>query len=338
MERHSSLGILLIAVGILLVSGLTAGPAAEAQAKKIVMKFGTVLPNGSGEDQGAHKFAELVAQKTGEQAEVQVFPNSQLGDAKSQLQAVAVGGQDFFMDGIGWYVSFDKDWTPFALCFAIQDRDALLRVLDSPVGREVESRLLKKGIRVAAHNWWKGERSLISRKPVRSLAEAQNIMMRVPSKAFFLAWQGIGTRPTITATSEIFTALQQGVVDAAESPIMDMYTLKLYEPAPHITLTRHLQNMAAVSVSEKLYETWPPNVQKAVLEAAREAGEAEYGYELAHTKDAVAQMKAAGVAVYEPLPSREAWFAKVANLPEKLEAQGEWSKGLWARIQAAIKQ
>ena len=336
MKCRPGLRSLAMAACLALAPALWGGAGAEGQTKKIVMKIGHILPSDSAEHQGAVRFAELMAQKTGGQVEVQLFPNSQLGNAKSQLQAVAIGGQDLFMDGIGWYVDYDKDWTPLALGFAIRSRDEMLRVLDSEFGRDLEDRLLKKGIRVAAHNWWKGERSLIAKKPIRTVAELQNVKMRVPSKAFFLTWQALGSQPTIIATAELFTALQQGVVDAAENPIIDMFTQRLYEPAPHITLTRHLENIAVVSVSEKQYATWPANVQKAVLEAAREAGSAEYGFQQVHEKEAMDKMRAAGATFHEP--NRDEWMAKAAALPEKLEGQGEWNRGVWVRIEAARKQ
>ncbi len=322
--------LLATAVALALWTGPTLG-----QPKKIVMKFGDLAAVDSGVHKGALKFAELVAQKTGGQAEVQIFPNSQLGNAKSQLQAVSIGGQDFFMDGLGWYVDYDKYWTPLALGVAIKNEADLQRVLNSDVGRELEARLLKKGIRVAAHNWWKGYRCLISRKPVRNLDELKNIKMRVPSRAFFLTWQALGTQPTVVAWGETFTALQQGVVDAAEGGLVDLDTQKMYEVARNITFTRHLVNTSVLSVSEKLFESWPPNIQKAVLEAAREAGDAEHRFQDAQENDAIAKMKAAGTAFYEP--KREEWAAKVSQLPEQAEAQGEWSKGLWARIQTAIR-
>jgi TRAP-type transport system periplasmic protein len=336
MERRCLAKFLFIVACIALVSVMSGKPAAEAQAKKIVMKFGHIQTGDDAVHLSAVRFAELVAQKTAGQAEVQVFPNSQLGNAKSQVQAVAIGGQDFFMDGIGWYVDYDKDWTPLALGFAIRSRDEMLKVLDSDWGRELEARLLTKGIRVGAHNWWKGDRSLISRKPIRTVAELQNVKMRVPSKAFFLTWQALGAQPTVIAWGEVFTGLQQGVIDAAEAPVAELFTQKLYEPAPNITLTRHLVNIAALSVSEKQYATWPPNVQKAVLEAAREAGDIQYGIQLAREKDAMNKMKAAGTAFYEP--NRDEWIVKVTSLPEKLEGQGDWGKGVWARIQATIKK
>ena len=305
-------------------------------AKKIVMKFGHLQATDSAIHMGAMKFAELMKEKTGGQAEVQIFPNSQLGNAKSQLQAVNVGGQDMFVDGIGWYVDYDKDWTPLALGFAIKSRSEMIKILDSPVGKELEARLLKQGIRVGAYNWWKGDRCLISRKPIPTVNELKNIKMRVPSKAFFVTWQALGSQPVVIAWAELFIALQQGVVDAAEGPIGDLYTMKLYEPARNLTLTRHLVNTAAVSISERLFKGWPPAIQKAVLEAAVEAGEAQTRFQLHQEREALQKMKEAGVKVHET--NVAAWQAKVKDLPEKAEAEGQWSKGLWARIQAVIKK
>jgi TRAP-type transport system periplasmic protein len=326
------LGTTLITIS---VAALVWTTPAAAQPKKIVMKYGDLAAVDSGVNKGAHEFARLVAQKTNGQAEVQVFPNSQLGNAKSQLQAVAIGGQDFFVDGLSWYVDYDKDWTPLGLGFAIKSEADLQKVLESEVGRELEAKLLKKGIRVGAHNWWKGYRCLISRRPIGTLEEAKNIKMRVPSRAFFLTWQALGTQPTVVAWGETFTALQQGVVDAAEGGLVDLHTQKMYEVARHVTFTRHLVNTTVLSISEKLYQTWPPNVQKAVLEAAREAGVAQHRFQDAQENDSIEKMKAAGTTFHDT--KREDWMAKVALLPDQLEAQGEWSKGLWGRIQAAIK-
>ncbi len=304
-------------------------------AKKIVMKFGHLQPTDSAVHLGAVKFAELLAQKTGGRAEVQIFPSSQLGNAKSQLQAVNVGGQDMFMDGIGWYVDYDKDWTPLALGFAIKSRDEMLKILNSQVGKDLSARLLKEGIRLGAYNWWKGDRCLISRKAIPTVNDLKNVKMRVPSKAFFMTWKALGSQPVVIAWAELFIALQQGVVDAAEGPIGDLYTNKLYEPARHITLTRHLVNSSALSISEKLFKGWPADIQKAVLEASVEAGEAQTRIQVDQEKDALQKMKAAGTTIHET--KVEEWMTKVRDLPVKSEAEGQWSKGLWARIQAARK-
>ncbi len=316
--------------------GVDAQVGAQTQpAKKIVMKFGHLQATDSAIHMGAVKFAELVAKKTGGRAEVQIFPSSQLGNAKSQLQALNVGGQDIFVDGIGWYVDYDKDWTPLALGFAIKTRDEMIKILDSQVGKDLSARLLKEGLRVAAYNWWKGDRCLISRKALPTINELTNLKMRVPSKAFFVTWKALGSQPVVIAWAELFIALQQGVVDAAEGPIGDLYTMKFYEPARHLTLTRHLVNTAAVSISERLFKGWPADIQKAVLEASVEAGEAQTKYQLDQEKDAMQKMKAAGVSIHET--KVEEWMAKVSDLPEKSEAEGQWSKGLWAKIQAAKK-
>ena len=299
-----------LSIGIV-VWGLM-GTWTQAQpARKVVIKFGHLQAADSAVHLGAMKFAEFVSQKTGGQAEVQIFPSSQLGTAKSQLQAVSIGGQDIFMDGIGWYVDYDKDWTPLALGFAIKSREEMLKILNSQVGKDLEDRLLKEGIRVGAHNWWKGDRCLISRKPIRSVNDLTHVKMRVPSKAFFVTWKALGSQPTVIAWGELFTALQQGVVDAAEGPIGDLYTQKLYEPARNITLTRHLINIAAVSVSEKLFKTWPANIQKGVLEAAKEAGEAQTLIQVDQEKEAMEKMKASGVTFLEP--NRAEWVAKVKD-------------------------
>ena len=316
--------------------GIVSPVEAQAQpAKKIIMKFGHLQATDSAIHMGAVKFAELVAQKTGGRAEVQIFPNSQLGNAKSQLQALSVGGQDMFVDGIGWYVDYDKNWEPLALGFAIKNRAEMIKILASPVGKDLEARLLKEGIRVGAYNWWKGDRCLISRKAIPTVNDLKNVKMRVPSKAFFDTWRALGAQPVVIAWAELFIALQQGVVDAAEGPIGDLYTMKFYEPARHITLTRHLVNTAGLSVSEKLYKGWPADIQKAVLQATVEAGEAQTKYQLDQEKDAMDKMKAAGVTFHET--KVEEWMAKVSDLPEKTEAAGQWGKGLWARIQAAKK-
>jgi TRAP-type transport system periplasmic protein len=217
----------------------------------------------------------------------------------------------------------------------------MIKILSSPIGKDLEARLLKEGIRVAAYNWWKGDRCLISRKPIRTVNDLKNVKMRVPSKAFFVTWQALGSQPVVIAWAELFIALQQGVVDAAEGPIGDLYTMKFYEPAKYITLTRHLVNTAAVSVSEKLYKGWPPAIQKAVLEASVEAGEAQTRFQLHQEKEAMEKMKAAKVTFIDTdvkAWQAKVWQAKVKNLPEKAEAEGQWSKGLWARMQAVMKK
>lgn len=143
------------------------------------------------------KFAEIVKQQSGGSLEVQVFPNSQLGNALTQIQSVKTGGVEGFLDGVGWYGQLSGEYYVFGTAFALKDWDQCVRVMNGPIGQEMADKLLKtQGLKVINQTWYRLPRQLLTSKPVRTVADLSGVKIRVPEIASYLeAWKALGSSP-----------------------------------------------------------------------------------------------------------------------------------------------
>jgi tripartite ATP-independent transporter DctP family solute receptor len=279
-----------------------------------------------------NKFGDLVKAKTNGSVEIKVFPNSQLGNAIAQIQSVKMGTLEAFMDGAGWYGQLVGDYYIFATPYLMKDIEHTRRVAASPIADEINAKLIEKhGMRMLTLGWLRLPRDVISKKPIKSLADVQGLKMRVPElTSFSEGWRALGASPTPVAYSEIYLGLQQGVVESAELSMDMFYNIKLYEVAKYIALTQHQAEPGAMIINDRFYKGLTPGEQKAIGEALKEAGALNDELIRKDQDRIVAAMKAAGVTFSEV--NRAEFREKAKNLPYALEEKGVWTKGLYDKV------
>jgi TRAP-type transport system periplasmic protein len=323
----SILGLALVLAG--------SGNAASSQDKS-VLKLGNIQNVDSPLAKGCVRFAELVGQKTDGNVEVKVYPSSQLGSAPDQLKGVSIGSQEMFVDGWSFEAALSKDWAILSVGFVLKDMDQVKKLIASDVGKALfEDLRVRSNIRVIGDNWYRGGRQLYSKKPVKSVADLSGVKIRVANKIYFETWKQLGASPAIIDWGETYGALQQGVVDAAEVPISDAYTSKIFEVAKNVTLINYIPQAAPLVMNDKKFQSLSPAFQKAVLDSAREAGDYMSKLQVESEKQYIEELKKAGIKFFTP--DLAEWVAKAKPLPLKLEASGSWSKGLYEKLQAAVK-
>jgi TRAP-type transport system periplasmic protein len=331
--------ILFLAMGIFSLVAILGGGADAASAgpsQKIVLKLGNIQNIDSPIAKGCVKFAELVGQKAGGKMEIQVYPSSQLGSAPDQLKGVSIGSQDMFIDGWSFEAALSKDWNILSTGFVLKDMDQVKKLLASDVGKALfEDLRVRSNVRVIGDNWYRGGRQLYSKKPVKSVADVAGLKIRVPNKTYFMTWKELGASPTILDWGETYGGLQQGVVDATEVPISDAFTSKIFEVVKNVTMINYIPQAAPLVMNDKKFQSLPKELQKVILDSAKEAGDYMSNLQVESEKQYIAQMKSAGIAFYTP--DLNEWVAKAKPLPMKLEAEGAWSKGLYDKLLAAIK-
>jgi len=276
------------------------------------------------------KFAELVNEKTGGSVEVKIYPNSQLGNALTQIQAVKMGTLEGFLDGVGWYGQFQGDYYLPATAFAVRDMAHAVRIMDGPVGQAMGERLRQKhGLRVLDQSWVRLPRHLLSTRPIKSLADIKGLKLRIPElKSYVEPWKALGASPTPIAFAEIYLALQQGVVEAMECPLDMIYTQKLHEVAKYLTLTYHQFETGCLVVNDKWYSKLTASQQQGIKEALQEAKKYNDELSYAQEKKIIEQMKAEGVTFIEI--DRDELIQGCKDVPVRLEEEGLWTKGLYA--------
>lgn len=262
MHKH----ILAIALG----AGMTVASGA-ALAADVTLKLG----HPGNEDHSWHKaslkFAELVAAKTKGAVEVKVFPNEQLGKELDVINAVQLGSVDMTITGESL-----QNWAPMAALlgvpYMLRDSAHMKAVVDGPIGADIVKEIEKK-VQLKPIAWFeRGPRDLTSKRPIKTPADLNGLVMRVPNVPLFLnVWSALGAKPTPMAFSEVFTGLQQGVIEAQENPLSLIKSASFFEVQKYVNLTEHVRSWIYLVIGSKKFAKLDAATQQAVLAAAKEA-------------------------------------------------------------------
>ena len=315
--------------GILLAAAALTAPSATAKD----LKLGGVHSPTSFETQALNKFAELVAEKSGGDLKIKVYPAGQLGDAVGMIENVILGAQDMFANVADWNQHLVKDFAVLAMPFAIRDLDHLKRFQASGVYADLKKQLIEtKQIRVLADNWYRLPRVLVTTQPVKSVDDLAGRKLRMPNlDTYIQAWKALGTKPTVIPWAEAYLAMKTGIVEGMDSPISSIYPQKFYEAAKYITITNHAIAPFNLLISEKVFAKLPKAQQDILAAAGKEAGE----FYTRILNDTFAEhrqkMEKAG-AKFETIDLKP-FAARAREAAVEFEAKGLWSKGLFDAIQ-----
>jgi tripartite ATP-independent transporter DctP family solute receptor len=279
----------------------TFGSVASSAPVKI-LKLGHIAPPEDPFNVCATKFAELVAAKTNGQVKVEVFPGGQLGNDREQIEAMRMGNLDMSIEGSINYEAFVPETAFVDLPFMFKDRQTAFKALDSPTSQQIWATVRGKiGVRILAMPE-NGFRQITTAKtPIKSLADLKGLKMRVPqTKLYMDTFKALGTLPTPITFTELFTALQSGVVEGEENGFPLIYSSKFYEVQKFLAVTNHIYDAAPLAMSEKTFQSLTPDQQKAVQEAANEARDFQRKYVIAREEDLIKKLQATGMTFTNP--------------------------------------
>lgn len=257
--------ILAVAAGVLFILSGTLF-AAEA-----TLKLGHIADPQNPYAQGAQKFADLVAEKSGGSMEIQVYPSSQLGNQRDLVEGLTLGTVDLTMTSTAVLGNFHPQVAVFDLPFIFRDRDHTFKALDT-VGMDIAKGLEPKGLKVLAY-FENGVRNMSNNvRPIRKPEDMQGLKIRVMEQPIYISMmKALGANPTPMAFGELFTALQKGVVDGQENPAAHIYTKRFFEVQKYISLTEHTYSAEPLVVSMITWNKLTPEQQSILQEAAKEA-------------------------------------------------------------------
>lgn len=322
MIRRVLLLCWLLVVFCVACSGPTREEATPAGAEKILLK---VAHNSSLEhpyQKGVEKFKEVLEAETDGAVEVSIFPSGQLGGSEEQaVQGVQFGVIDATVVAAGNLAPFVSEIELFNLPFLFRDQEHFYRVLDGPVGQWVGRAIEEKTNSVFLGYWSFGTRNAWnSVRPVLTPEDFEGLKIRVMGSPILLdTFNAMGAQATNMSWGELYSALQQGVLDGAECGPVDLLLEKLYEVTRYVSLTNHLIGAAPVLFSKKRYDSLPPNVQTAILLAGREAVEAARQAQDALAREALVELEKKGIEFF-PV-DKELFRAKVQPVYEKYAEQ-----------------
>jgi tripartite ATP-independent transporter DctP family solute receptor len=222
----------------------------------------------------AEEFAKLVSEKTGGEVTVNIAGSEQLGNDVAMLTSLRTGALDITANSQGAASGLVPEIAALGLPFMFEDADAAFAVLDGPIGEELAGKFQELGI--ITLGWWdNGIRHITnSKQPIEEPADLKGMKIRTPADPMTIdIYQALGAATEQIAFSELYVALQQGVVDGQENPLANIASSKLYEVNPYISLSAHKWESTPFLASQIGWARLTPEQQAAVQEAATEAGQ-----------------------------------------------------------------
>jgi tripartite ATP-independent transporter DctP family solute receptor len=242
-----------------------------SEAAEKVIKLGHVLDTKHPYHLASEFFAKRVMELTKGKVEVQVFPSSQLGNDREQLEGLQIGTQEICVPNSAVAARFIKELEIFNLPFLFRDFQHIYKVLDSKFGEDLDAAAQKKGFRVLA--WWVGgSRSVYARKPISDLSSMKGLKIRTLENPLVLeTWKALGLIPTPIPFNEVYPALQQGVVDAGEGSVVSYESMKFDEVAPYFADIKYLNTVILLLISDNFFKGLLGDFQAALIQAGKES-------------------------------------------------------------------
>ncbi|OUM01062.1 TRAP transporter substrate-binding protein [Variovorax sp. JS1663] len=283
---------------LVLAALIASAVAATAQAQTTKLTLGHGAAPGNPRHEAAIKFAESIKARTSGRYEVQVAHSSQLGDDAAMVTALRSGTLDMSANSQGAIANVVPEYAALGLPFLFKDIESAWKLLDSPVGEDLAKRTAAKGMVVLGY-WDNGIRHITNgKRPIKSPADMKGLKIRTPPDAMTMdIMQALGADAQQIKFSELYVALQQGVVDGQENPLANIASAKLYEVQKYLSLTGHNYQANPFVMSKRSWDRLNPADQKLFQEAAVEA--TQYQRKLSKEADEklLAELKAKGVQV-----------------------------------------
>jgi tripartite ATP-independent transporter DctP family solute receptor len=305
-------------------------PVLSWGAETKVAKLGLIAPVGHPVQQASERLAKRVAERTQNRLQIQVFPGGTLGGEIDLRDGVSLGTVQ--MAGVGYPIlsGIVKEMEILNLYYLWRDRAHMMKVINGPIGAEFNQKVRTRSVEVLAANWQQGIRHSLTKRPARNPKEFNGIKMRVAAGVAIYQdlWQAMGAISMPLPFPELYSALQQGVVDAVELPLDWMYSGKFYKLGKYIDLTSHFFYANCVLVNTRFLQSLPVDVQKILKETTLEVGEWQTGQVLGQEKDLRQKMESEGILFVET--DVEAFRKAVQPVYKKWE--GRWGKALYDQI------
>lgn len=257
---------LLLSSAMVFASGQSENTGAN---QKYELKFAHIAAEDNTWNLAALKFKDEVEKNSNGRINVKIYPNNQLGSETEVIQSIQTGTADITITADSL-----SPWVPeigfMGAAYMIDDYDHLLKVVDGEVGATIEKLIVDKvGMRPIA--WFaRGPRYLTTNKPVPNPSVLKDIVIRVPDVPMYVkTWDALGAKPVPMAFAEVFTAVQQGTINAQENPLALIKSGGLYEVFKYINKTEHVRGWIYVVIGEKKFQSLPADLQKVVLDAAQ---------------------------------------------------------------------
>ncbi len=304
-----------------------AGPAAAADP--IVIKFSHVVAPNTPKGLAADKFKELAEKYTDGKVKVEVYPNSQLYKDKEELEALQLGAVQMLAPSASKFGPIGvREFEVFDLPYILPDLTTLRKVTEGPLGKKLLGLLDAKGITGLAY-WDNGFKQMSANKKLIAPADYRGLKFRIQSsKVLEAQFRALGAIPQVMAFSEVYQALQTGVVDGQENTPSNMYTQKMHEVQKYTTVTNHGYIGYVVITNKKFWDGLPADVRPQLEKAMKEASDFGNGQSAKENDDALQEMSKSGkTELIRLTPEQDAAMRKAMEVVYK-DVAGRVGQGL----------
>jgi C4-dicarboxylate-binding protein DctP len=302
---------------------LILAPAAGQAQSPIVIKFSHVVANDTPKGKGALKFKELAEQYTNGKVKIEVYPNSSLYKDKEEIEALQLGSVQMLAPSTAKFAPLGvKEFEALDLPWLFKDDETYAAAMKGTVGKWLFQKLEAKGITGLAY-WDNGFHMVSGNRPLMKPTDFQGLKFRISgSKIADQYFRILGGIPQIMAFSEVYQALQTGVVDGCENTPSNYLTQKFYEVQKDITVSYHAHLQYAVIVNSKFWSGLPPDIRTQLEKAMADATDYTNSIARKENEDALAEIKKSGKTTLHYLTDdeRKAWQAA-------MQPTYKWAKG-----------
>jgi len=318
--KASTLVLSMAAAGLMFSAG------AQAQAP-IVIKFSHVVANDTPKGKGAERFKELAEKATNGRVKVEVYPNSTLYKDKEEMEALQLGAVQMLAPSLAKFGPLGvKEFEAFDIPYIFPTKDVLYRVTEGQVGKDLFKKLEPKGIIGLAY-WDNGFKEMTASKPLRKPADFKGMKMRIQSsKVLDAQFRTLGANPQVMAFSEVYQALQTGVVDGTENTPSNIYTQKMHEVQSHLTVSDHGYIGYAVIVNKKFWDGLPADIRTQLEGAMKDATKYTNAIAEQENKQALDAIKKQGKTEVYVLTAAEKAEWRKALAPVRKDVEGRVGK------------
>lgn len=305
----------------------------------IVIKFSHVVSMDTPKGQAAELFKTNAERLTKGRVRVDVYPNSALYKDKDEFAALQEGKVQMLAPSLGKFGPFGvPEFELFELPYLFPNKDALYRVLDGQIGKNLLARLEPKGITGLAF-WDNGFKVMSANKPLHTLADYKGLKMRVQSNSKVLdaEMRALGAIPVVTNFADVYPGLKSGALDGAENPPSNMYSQNMHQVQKNVTLTNHSYLGYAVVVNKKFWDGLPADIRAALTTALHDATAYEKIMSQMDGERSIDAMKKTGkTTIYTPTPAEDAAMRR-ALMPIQAQMQDHIGKDVITAIHQATK-
>lgn len=274
--------------------------AQSVQAQEITFRAGHTNVTGSIQDMGMQRLRDLLEEKTGGRATIEIFPNGQIGDEAQLVEGVLLGTVPMAMTSNALLSNVVTDLRVLDMPFMFESIDALSEALDGPAKELMREAAEASGYKLIG-TYSSGIRHMMTSKPIGVIDDLANLKIRTMQQPMHVeAFRAYGANPTPMAYSELYGALQSGVVDGAEGATSDYLNQRFYEVADHFSLVGWINMTAHIFMNKATFDALPADVQTALLEAGEESAQWQRKYVVEQEQPLLEELRAKGVNIVEP--------------------------------------